>query len=191
MSKKTLIMEKALTLFAREGYEGIGVQRIVTEVEVTKPTLYHYFGNKEGLLKSIYEAYFPEVLAIYQNALPFKQDYMGTIGSIIGEYVDLAKNNEAFFWLMNHLRKGPMKSESHQIVQAYHEEERAVLQTLMEQISAFHSNLQGHESQLVIYFLSLINGYIEVMIREDKIKNLNQDDCQKLTKQFLYGVFSL
>jgi len=42
------LLDTALDLFSRRGYEGTGVQQIVTTAGVTKPTLYHYFGSKIG-----------------------------------------------------------------------------------------------------------------------------------------------
>lgn len=191
MNKKTQILQKALMLFATEGYEGIGVQRIVTEVEVTKPTLYHYFGSKEGLLQSIYETYFEQVLQIYKKSLPFQQDLIGTIQKLIEEYVGFAKANEAFFWLMNHLRKGPLNSQSYSIVKPYHDQERQLLIELFHEVSNFHTNLKGQEEFLAINMLSLMNGFLEIKISDNTIQAMNNEDIHKLTKQFLYGVFSL
>lgn len=191
MNKKEMILSKALVLFANEGYEGIGVQRIVQEVDVTKPTLYHYFGNKEGVLKSIYEVYFQDVLTIYKKSLPFEQDIMGTVQNLIDRYIQFAKQNVDFFWLMNHLRKGPMQSESYNIVKPFHQEEREVLMTLMTEISRFHTNLKGLENILVINLMSLLNGFVEVMISNNELQQVNSNDIHKLAKQFLYGIFSL
>ena len=67
MDKKELIMSNALKLFANEGYEGCGIMKIVTVSEVTKPTLYHYFGSKEGLLRGIYEYHFTQFLNRLEN----------------------------------------------------------------------------------------------------------------------------
>ena len=47
------LLDIALDLFSRRGYEGTGVQEIVAAAGVTKPTLYHYFGSKIGVLKAL------------------------------------------------------------------------------------------------------------------------------------------
>ena len=52
-NNKKNIMDVALNLFSLQGYESVGVQKIVDEAKVTKPTLYYYFGNKKGLLEAI------------------------------------------------------------------------------------------------------------------------------------------
>ena len=46
-------MQKALQLFYEKGYDAIGVQEIADAAGVTKPTLYHYFGSKYGLLETV------------------------------------------------------------------------------------------------------------------------------------------
>jgi AcrR family transcriptional regulator len=47
------ILIEATGLFARQGYSGTSVREIVEAAGVTKPTLYYYFGNKEGLFKAL------------------------------------------------------------------------------------------------------------------------------------------
>ena len=47
------LMEAALGLFSEKGYPSTSVREIVTQAGVTKPMLYYYFKNKEGLLRAI------------------------------------------------------------------------------------------------------------------------------------------
>jgi AcrR family transcriptional regulator len=47
------ILSKALELFARKGYEATSVREICEAAEITKPTLYHFFGSKEGVYRAI------------------------------------------------------------------------------------------------------------------------------------------
>ena len=53
MENRERILRCALELFSSRGYDAVGVQEIVSTVGITKPTLYHYFGSKEGLLKAL------------------------------------------------------------------------------------------------------------------------------------------
>ena len=50
-STRETILAGALDLFADRGYSGVGVEELAASAGVTKPTLYHYFGNKQGVLK--------------------------------------------------------------------------------------------------------------------------------------------
>ena len=53
MDNREAIINSALKLFCRRGYDAVGVQEIVDQAGITKPTLYYYFGSKQGLLKEI------------------------------------------------------------------------------------------------------------------------------------------
>ena len=52
MENRDHILDCALRLFAARGYDAVGVQEIVELAGLTKPTLYHYFGSKRGLLET-------------------------------------------------------------------------------------------------------------------------------------------
>ena len=50
---KVRLIEAAIGLFARKGYASTSVQEIVARAGLTKPVLYYYFENKEGLFLKI------------------------------------------------------------------------------------------------------------------------------------------
>ena len=60
MDNKEKILETALDLFYAKGYDAVGVQEIAEKSGVTKPTLYHYYGSKYGLLESLIKTYYEE-----------------------------------------------------------------------------------------------------------------------------------
>ncbi|HYY30714.1 MAG TPA: TetR/AcrR family transcriptional regulator, partial [Chthoniobacterales bacterium] len=62
------LLDTALDLFSRRGYEGTGVQEIVATAGVTKPTLYHYFGSKIGVLNALLDRDGKQLLAQLQEA---------------------------------------------------------------------------------------------------------------------------
>ncbi|MDD3059302.1 MAG: helix-turn-helix domain containing protein, partial [Sphaerochaeta sp.] len=47
------ILLQALRLFAKKGYEAIGVAAICEAAGITKPTMYYHFGSKRGLLEAL------------------------------------------------------------------------------------------------------------------------------------------
>ncbi len=44
------ILARAAELFARQGYTGTTMNQVAAACGVTKPTLYHYFADKQSLL---------------------------------------------------------------------------------------------------------------------------------------------
>ena len=53
MSTRERIIEEALTLFAENGYDGTGVERIAQSVGIKAPSLYKQFKGKEDILNAI------------------------------------------------------------------------------------------------------------------------------------------
>ncbi len=47
------ILKKALELFSTRGYEATSVREICEAAGITKPTLYHFFGSKEGVYRAL------------------------------------------------------------------------------------------------------------------------------------------
>jgi AcrR family transcriptional regulator len=49
------ILQKALGLFSDRGYDATSVREICEAAGITKPTLYHFYGSKEGVYRAIVE----------------------------------------------------------------------------------------------------------------------------------------
>jgi AcrR family transcriptional regulator len=64
------LLESALALFTRKGYAAASVREIVEAAGVTRPVLYYYFGNKEGLFLEL----MGEPLARYESLLAETRD---------------------------------------------------------------------------------------------------------------------
>jgi TetR/AcrR family transcriptional regulator len=53
VSVREKMLFSAIELFNRKGYAGTTVREIVAESGVSKPVLYYYFGNKEGIYREL------------------------------------------------------------------------------------------------------------------------------------------
>lgn len=53
MSNRDTIIEEAKKLFRHKGYSAVSMNDVVSNTGVTKPTIYHYFGDKEGLYTEV------------------------------------------------------------------------------------------------------------------------------------------
>jgi TetR/AcrR family transcriptional regulator len=57
------LLSAAREIFARKGYSGTSVREIVAAAGVTKPVLYYYFRNKEGLYLELFREPFAKLAA--------------------------------------------------------------------------------------------------------------------------------
>src|SRR3990172_5085308 len=53
MRSNDRILQKALVLFSDKGYDATSVREICEAAGITKPTLYHFYGSKEGVYRAI------------------------------------------------------------------------------------------------------------------------------------------
>jgi TetR/AcrR family transcriptional regulator, cholesterol catabolism regulator len=58
------VLEASVEIFSRLGYRGATMNDIAAEVGLEKPSLYHYFPSKEGILIRLYENVLDESFAM-------------------------------------------------------------------------------------------------------------------------------
>src|SRR5262245_48686110 len=69
------ILQSALGLFSSKGYDATSVREICEAAGITKPTLYHFYGSKEG----VYRALVDGVLEDFRSQLTQQLDQGGPI----------------------------------------------------------------------------------------------------------------
>ncbi|MFC1883141.1 TetR/AcrR family transcriptional regulator [Thermodesulfobacteriota bacterium] len=114
------LIEAAIDLFAEKGYTETPVREIVERAGVTKPVLYYYFKNKEGLFMAILdwaselqEEFLESLLEIHGNTLDrFIKLYKGIYKGVM-EHRDLFK-------MINNLVFGPPQGISTSLLNHFH-----------------------------------------------------------------------
>lgn len=56
LATRERLLSAAETLFIAEGYDPVGVERIVAAADVTKGAFYHHFGDKLAIFREVFEA---------------------------------------------------------------------------------------------------------------------------------------
>ena len=63
------ILSTALDLFAVKGYDATSVREICEAASITKPTLYHFFGSKDGVLQALVQSGFQQYRTLVKTAM--------------------------------------------------------------------------------------------------------------------------
>jgi AcrR family transcriptional regulator len=63
------ILSTALDLFAVKGYDATAVREICEAAGITKPTLYHFYGSKEGVLQALVTSGFVRFRRLVDSAM--------------------------------------------------------------------------------------------------------------------------
>ena len=92
-STRHQVLQAALRKFADCGYEGTSVQDIVEAAQVTKPTLYYYFGNKAELYQALVDYAHDERRRLMQAAAERGDTLAGKLVEILAAVFDFLQNN--------------------------------------------------------------------------------------------------
>ncbi len=188
MDNKDKIKSAALALFADQGYDAVGVQEIVVAAGFTKPTLYHYFGSKLGLLEAILEENFLALLEKVRPAADYKGDLPLTLYRLAGAYVAFAKEHPQFYRLQLALWFAPKGSESFRAVLGWGERQHKMLEDLFVKASRDHGNMKGRHQRYAATFLGMVNTIVGLGLNE--LAELNQEMVFNAVHQFMHGIYS-
>lgn len=78
------LLKAALGLFIDRGYASTSVREIVDAAGVTKPVLYYYFGNKEGIYRALLET----VRVSFEEAMEEIAAFEGSIRNQLRQFYD-------------------------------------------------------------------------------------------------------
>ncbi|MFP4460625.1 MAG: TetR/AcrR family transcriptional regulator [Thermotogota bacterium] len=188
MTTDEKIMKKALEAFANKGYENIGVQEICDISGITKPTLYHYFGSKPGLLTQIMTEYSKRLVKTISNASDYHGDLPLTINKTVKAYFEFARSNKSFYRLLLNLFFAPPESPFAKICIQYMKEQFLILEKLFKRASGDHGNMKHKEKRNAITLLGFINSYIGMWMNGEV--ELNDDHVFSASHQFMHGIYS-
>lgn len=179
----------ALRLFASQGYTAVGVQEIVATAGVTKPTLYHYFGSKEGLLTAVLESRYPVLLERLATASAYQGDLVRSLTGLFGAWFEATAQDPDFVALVLNLSYLPGHEVIGKVMAPWQQRFADILHTLFEQARPQHGNLAGHEVLLASALTGLLNHYA-LSLLNGTLKP-SDDLLYKTVKQYMYGIYVL
>jgi AcrR family transcriptional regulator len=188
MDNRSAILSHALLLFASKGYDAVGVQEIVDAAGITKPTLYHYFGSKRGLLEALLAAYFSEFNASLQPAVNYTGDLPQTLRCIATTFFEFARENPAFYRLALGLWFAPKDSEGFQAVIKFNREQFDWVEQVFLKAVRQHGNMRGRHSAYAATFIGMLNTYIGMALND--YTQLDTALVEQALHQFQHGIYS-
>ncbi len=188
MENREILLDRALTLFSVRGYDAVGIQEIVDSAGVTKPTLYHYFTHKRGLLDSLLAGQFEIFLETVRTASYYQRDLPDSMEKITRAYFQAAIVNPRFFRLQLMLQYAPPESEPNLAVSPYRLEQQQILQAMFIQAVQDHGNMRGRHVMYAATFLGMIHTYIGEYL--NGLTTLDDPLTHLAVHQFSHGIYS-
>lgn len=188
MENRDRIIREAMTLFAERGYHAVGVQEIVSKSEITKPTLYHYFGNKEGLFLTLLDGEFAPLVDHLEYLTRSEEDIFVKMQNILSYLLKMGEMKKDFFQVYLTLSFSPPLSEEMRIGGKFIKNIERLLEDMFIQASYSHGNMRGRHRNYSASFLGLLNSSLSRLMRgEIEISN---DFICKTVHHYAHGIYS-
>lgn len=176
------ILDAALELFAQKGYATTTVREILDTVGITAPSLYYYFGNKEGLYMELMQTHcarIDEALASHTHtASSAKHRLKDLVDKIFLHVIE----DKDFFRLMFAIYYGPSEGAPYCDFISYHVKFHAAIKQIIQDgivSGEFQPGNPGHMTWV-------IRGVVQLAM-EEQIK----DDREKIDGQGLQKILDL
>lgn len=186
LETKDFILNTAITLFAKKGFDGVGVQEICTESKITKPTLYYYFGSKNGLLSAIIEEKGFEFFKILQRSAEYKHDFIGSLTEIVENTIQFAIENPDFYRFQCSLNAACFESEAGKIYEPFFCKIQTIFSDFFKNSSNEIGNMKGKELLFSKIFFQTSQAVALEVIQNRLEKTDNM--IFSVIHSFVYGV---
>lgn len=188
MDNKSIILSRALEAFAARGYDGVGVQEIAAAAGITKPTLYHYFGSKQGLLTALMNAYLEPFNQQVAAAAEYHGDLPATLTALARVFFSYAKEQPVFYRMLLAMSYVPHDSEARLVSAEQQSQQYRLVEAVFFAAARDHGNMSGRHQLFTANFIGLMNTSISLWLNG----SVNLDDAllQQVVRQFQYGIYS-
>ena len=188
MANRENILDKALDLFTSRGYDAVGVQEIAEAAAITKPTLYHYFGSKQGLLKSLLTVRFDRLVEKVREAARYAGDLPLSLRKIAAAYFGFAGEDPVSYRLLLSLFFAPREGGAAEAIGKINGAQFSLLEELFVGASADHGNMHGRHAMYAATYLGLINNCIALAL--NGYLELDGALLERAVHQFEHGIYS-
>jgi TetR/AcrR family transcriptional regulator len=117
---KGRLLEAAINLFAEKGYASTSVREITARAGVTKPVLYYYFKNKEGLFRAIMDTAAELQESLLKEILEKPGTTLDRFIHFYHRFYEEVLKNKDFFKMINNLIFGPPQGAPDYNIEQYH-----------------------------------------------------------------------
>lgn len=186
---RTKLIYAALKLFAAYGYDAVGVQQIVEEVGVTKPTLYHYFQSKLGLFEALIEHKSVNLLVELKQATDYQHDLVKSVTDVVRCYFAFLEQEPLFYRLMLATWFLPPSSEIITAVSDFHKQQYTLIEALFLQAADDHGNMRGRHKQYAVSLRGMIDTYVGLSL-QGYVNVHDEQMIYRIVHQYLHGIYS-
>jgi TetR/AcrR family transcriptional regulator len=182
------ILLQALELFAGRGYDAVGVQEIATAAGVTKPTLYHYFGSKVGLLETMLSCQIDPFIECLKSAAAYRRDLPLTLTNVTRAYFTFARQQPTFYRFQLSMTFAPPESDPAKVMRQFNKKQFEIIESIFVQATPDHGNMRGRHQRYAVTFRGMIDTYIGLFL--NGYIQFTDEVIYQAVHQFMHGIYS-
>ena len=193
MDNREVILKTALKLFCARGYDAVGVQEIVDQAGITKPTLYYYFGSKQGLLEEILHSNSAILEELLQKAVEIPGEVPEVLYRVARTYFDFAGAHRQFYLFMLSQFYAGRETEGFRAVYPLIQKYYQMVVRIFEDSADRLGNMRGRQEQFAVSFLGILDSHMMMLgrdIREEEPLVMTDQKTYEIVHQFLHGIYS-
>jgi AcrR family transcriptional regulator len=150
------ILDSAESLLAEAGYEAFSIRKLIDRCGYSAPTIYHYFGDKSGLLDAVLEEHYQRLFALVRR-VSFKPDPLDTIRARAKAFIEFGLENPTHYRILMAQRGADAKP-----LQSV-EDARGLLEQPWRQLIEQGRLLEAHLDLAQQCFFALMHGLISLL----------------------------
>jgi TetR/AcrR family transcriptional regulator len=182
------IKDEATRLFTGHGYEAVGVQEIVEAAGVTKPTLYHHFGSKRGLLVELLGEIRDELWPALATAAEYAGDLPHTLEAVATALLEYTHRRPRAMRLYLAAHNAPPQSEARDVIQPHAGRLTESVSGVFRSAIVQHGNMRGRHNAYTASFLGTVFTYATLLL--DGGVTWDPGLPHRIVHQFSHGIYS-
>jgi len=190
-STDTVVRQRLLScatqLFTKKGYTATTVREIVEAAGVTKPVLYYYFRNKEGIYLELIREAFARFDALLDNFRELRGGVIERLLRLFDQVFSLFMENIEVSRLMYSIYYGPPQGAPFFDFDAYHMKFQDTIRRLIREGIHKGEFKRGNANDMVWAIIGAINVAIEVQLCHPEI-GMERKRLGRILRLILQGI---
>ncbi len=183
------LLEGAAELFTQKGYAATTVREIVAAGGVTKPVLYYYFRNKEGLYLELMRQAFTKVDDLLQAALEDQGSATQKLVRLCDRVYSLFMENVKVARVMYSIYYGPQQGAPFFDFDAYHLKFVEAIRRLIGEGIRNGEFRKGNPGEMAWAIVGAINVAMEVHLGQTELE-LGRGGLARVLKLIFAGIWA-
>jgi TetR/AcrR family transcriptional regulator len=182
------LLVSALKLFNQKGYAGTTVREIVADAGVTKPVLYYYFGNKEGIYLELLEGPLRKFEELLENFCCEGGKASEKLKALCESSFQFYCENIEKAKLMNAIYYGPPQGAPYLNFEAYHAKLFNTIGQLVEEGIRTNEFRELDVKDIILAIVGAFHIAMDIMLCQTPAITISQDVLSRILNVIFQGI---